>query len=126
MEALSDPAKTFDTSGKSAALIHHHAICKMPMALPDNGLFGAIAGKNSLPTIEVAPVRHSERSPARHVAARYSRLQVNMRKPAEPGRKALEIATSDETRAARAGFRFAGRQSFSGGKGSPIRPPPRL
>jgi hypothetical protein len=61
MEALSDPAKTFDTSGKSAALIHHHAICKTPMALPDNGLFGAIAGKNSLPTIEVAPVRHSER-----------------------------------------------------------------
>ena len=25
------------------------------MALPDNGLFGAIAGKKSLPTIEVAP-----------------------------------------------------------------------
>jgi hypothetical protein len=45
MEALRDPAKTFDTSGKSAALIHHHAICKTPMALPDNGLFGAIAGR---------------------------------------------------------------------------------
>jgi hypothetical protein len=27
------------------------------MALSDNGLFGAIAGKKSLPTIEVAPVR---------------------------------------------------------------------
>src|SRR5882757_4124892 len=27
------------------------------MALPDNGLFGAIAGKKSLPTIEVAPTR---------------------------------------------------------------------
>jgi len=25
------------------------------MALPDNGHFGAIAGKKSLPTIEVAP-----------------------------------------------------------------------
>jgi len=31
------------------------------MALSDNGRFGAIAGKNSLPTIEVAPVRHGER-----------------------------------------------------------------
>ena len=33
------------------------------MVLPDNGLFGAIAGKKSLPTIEVAPARHSEGSP---------------------------------------------------------------
>ena len=40
------PRKHFDTSGKSAALFHHHAICKTPMALPNNGLFGAIAGKN--------------------------------------------------------------------------------
>jgi hypothetical protein len=30
------------------------------MALLSNGLFGAIAGKKSLPTIEVAPVRQSE------------------------------------------------------------------
>jgi hypothetical protein len=60
MDALGDPAKTFDTSGKSAALIHHHAICKTPKALSDNGRFGAIAGKKSLPTIEVAPARHSE------------------------------------------------------------------
>src|SRR6266849_9700645 len=27
------------------------------MAVPDNGLFGATAGKKSLPTIEVAPAR---------------------------------------------------------------------
>src|ERR1700736_885867 len=33
------------------------------MALSDNGFFGAIAGKKSLPTIEVAPARHSEGSP---------------------------------------------------------------
>ena len=33
------------------------------MALPDNGVFGVIAGKKSLPTIEVAPARHSEGSP---------------------------------------------------------------
>jgi hypothetical protein len=52
------PRKHFDTSGKSAALFHHHAICKTPTALPNNGLFGAIAGKKSLPTI--APARHGE------------------------------------------------------------------
>src|SRR6266478_366564 len=55
MDALSTLRKHFDTSGKSAALFHHRAICKTPMALPDNGLFGAIAGKKSLPTIAVAP-----------------------------------------------------------------------
>jgi hypothetical protein len=59
MDASSDPEKTFDTSGKSPALIHHRAILKSPMALPD-GLFGAIAGQKSLPTIEVAPARHGE------------------------------------------------------------------
>jgi hypothetical protein len=41
------PRKHFDTSGKSAALFHHHAICKTPVALSNNGLFGAIAGKKS-------------------------------------------------------------------------------
>src|SRR6266436_786756 len=41
------------------------------MALPDNGLFGAIAGKKSLPTIEVAPARRScIGSPQRRVASR--------------------------------------------------------
>src|SRR5207248_3200988 len=45
------PAKTFDTSGKSPALVHHHAIRKTLMAPPDNGRFGAIAGK-TLPTTE--------------------------------------------------------------------------
>jgi hypothetical protein len=38
--------KHFDTSGKSPALLHHHAISKTPMALPTNRPFGAIAGKN--------------------------------------------------------------------------------
>jgi len=47
--------KHFDTSGKSAALFHHRVIRKLPKALPNNGRFGAIAGKKSLPTIEVAP-----------------------------------------------------------------------
>jgi len=71
MDALSESLrKHFDTSGKSAALFHRRAICKTPMALPDNGPFGAIAGKKSLPTIEVAPARHSEGSPARCRAAR--------------------------------------------------------
>jgi hypothetical protein len=39
------PKKHFDTSGKSPALVHLRAICKTSMALPNNGLFGAIAGK---------------------------------------------------------------------------------
>jgi hypothetical protein len=47
------PRKHFDTSGKSAALLHHHAICKTPMDLPDNGLFGAIAGKNPYPQLKL-------------------------------------------------------------------------
>ena len=55
--------KHFDTSGKSVAQVEHCAIYKTPMALPNNGLFGAIAGKKSLPTIEVAP---AEVAPARH------------------------------------------------------------
>src|SRR6266571_919509 len=64
MDALSESCENiFDTSGKSAALFYPRATCKTPMALPDNGLFGAIAGKKSLPTIEVAPARHSEGSP---------------------------------------------------------------
>jgi hypothetical protein len=64
MDALSESLqKHFDTSGKSGALFHHRVICKTPMALPDNVFFGAIAGKKSLPTIEVAPARHSEGPP---------------------------------------------------------------
>jgi len=34
MDALGDAAKTFDTSGKSAALVHHRPIRKTSMALP--------------------------------------------------------------------------------------------
>jgi hypothetical protein len=33
MDALSYPAKHFDTSGKSAAQFHHRAICKTPSPL---------------------------------------------------------------------------------------------
>src|ERR1700737_4167775 len=52
--------KHFDTSGKSPAQFYHHAICKMPMVLPDNGLFGAIAGKIR-PTGEVAAPARARR-----------------------------------------------------------------
>ena len=55
------PRKHFDTSGKSAALFHHRAICKTPIALPKNRRFGAIAVKKSLPTIEVPPARSRAR-----------------------------------------------------------------
>jgi hypothetical protein len=61
MDALSYPCKKhFDTSGKSGALFHHRAICKTPMALLSSGLFGAIARKKPLPTIEVAAARYGE------------------------------------------------------------------
>jgi len=42
------------------------------MALLSNGLFGAIAGKKSLSTIEVAPARRSEGSPPRVAEPRAS------------------------------------------------------
>ena len=79
IDALSESCeKHFDTSGKSAALFHHRAICKTPMALPD-GLFDAIAiaGKKPLSTIEVAPARHSEGSPlALPSRARFAMLEL--------------------------------------------------
>jgi hypothetical protein len=43
------PEKTFDTSGKSGAHLHHPAICKSPMALRSSGPFGTIAGKKFFP-----------------------------------------------------------------------------
>jgi len=50
---LSAPRKKhFDTSGKSPALVHLRAICQTPTALPDNGRFGAIAGKKTLPQLK--------------------------------------------------------------------------
>jgi hypothetical protein len=55
------------------------------MALPDNGLFGAIAGKNPYPQLklhrlaEVASARHSEGSPL----ALPSRARFPMREPEE-------------------------------------------
>src|SRR5882762_10480583 len=67
--------KHFDTSGKSAALLHHRAICKTPMALPDTwpcpttGSLARLQAKNPYPQLklhrlaEVASARHSEGSP---------------------------------------------------------------
>jgi hypothetical protein len=46
-DAVSDSAKTFDMSGKSAALLHHRAIRKTPMLCPTMGPFGAIKRKKS-------------------------------------------------------------------------------
>jgi hypothetical protein len=46
MDALSDPAKTFDTSGKSAALFHHHAIVKRPWPCPTTGASVRLQAKN--------------------------------------------------------------------------------
>jgi hypothetical protein len=51
--------KHFDTSGKSPAQLHHHAIRKMPIALPGSRRFGAMTGQKSR-QIEVATARASE------------------------------------------------------------------
>jgi hypothetical protein len=64
MDALSEPRENNLT--RRANQRHYFIITpfvKTPMALPNNGRFGAMAGKKSLPTIEVAPARHSEGSP---------------------------------------------------------------
>jgi hypothetical protein len=37
---------SFDSSGKSLAIVHHRAIWKTSMVRPGNGLFGAIAGRD--------------------------------------------------------------------------------
>jgi hypothetical protein len=52
--------KQFDTSGKSAALIYHHAICRTP-APPDSGRFRVVADKKSLTENEVAST-HARRA----------------------------------------------------------------
>lgn len=57
------PRKHFDTSGKSRALFDHRATCKTPMALPDNGLFGAIAGKNPYPQLKLHRLATREGAP---------------------------------------------------------------
>jgi hypothetical protein len=55
------------------------------MALSDNGFFGAIAGKKSLPTIEVASARRScIASSQRRVASRVAEPRaLPMREPEE-------------------------------------------
>jgi hypothetical protein len=61
MDALSDPAKNILT--RRANQGHQFIItqfAKRPWPCPTTGLFGAIAAKKSLPTIEVAPARLSE------------------------------------------------------------------
>jgi hypothetical protein len=47
------PRKHFDTSGKSAALLHHHAISKTPMALPYKGSSARLQAKNPYPQLKL-------------------------------------------------------------------------
>src|SRR5580698_11279413 len=47
MDALTDPARHFDTSGKSAALLHDHPICKNCHGLPHGRHIGLITGQKS-------------------------------------------------------------------------------
>jgi hypothetical protein len=71
MDALSYPCENILT--RRANQRHYSIIAqfaKRPWPCPTTGSSSAIAGKKSLPTIEVAPARHSEGSPARCRAAR--------------------------------------------------------
>src|SRR5882724_13019643 len=104
MDALSTLRKHFDTSGKSAALFHHRAICKTLMALPDNGLFGAIAGKKSLPPIKVAPALATAKGRlprCRAVRASDARARGDIDVNTVPDlNKATALAATGQTRAA--------------------------
>src|ERR1700682_4732684 len=105
MDALSDPAKTFDTSGKSAALFHHHAICKTPMALPNSGRFGAIAGKTSFQKLKLYRLATANDRLSRCRAARASdaRVQGDIDVNTAPDlNKATAIAATGLTKAAAA------------------------
>ena len=64
MDALSYPCENILT--RRANQWHYCIIAqfaKRPWPCPTTGYSSAIAGKKSLPTIEVAPARHSEGSP---------------------------------------------------------------
>src|SRR5438876_1915547 len=45
-DAMSDSAKTFDTSGKSAALLHHRAMRKTSMPCPTMGPAARLSANN--------------------------------------------------------------------------------
>jgi hypothetical protein len=53
-----DLQKHFDTSGKSAALLHHRAICKTAHGAAHRAL-GAMTGQKSR-QLKIAPARQSE------------------------------------------------------------------
>jgi hypothetical protein len=51
--------KTFDTSGKSTALIYRRTFWKTPLTVPNAGLLGIIAGNNPCSPLKLRPARHS-------------------------------------------------------------------
>jgi hypothetical protein len=80
MDALSYPCENILT--RRANQWHYSIIAqlaKRPWPCPTTGSSSAIAGKKSLPTIEVASARHSEGSPL----ALPSRARFPMREPEE-------------------------------------------
>jgi hypothetical protein len=80
MDALSESCENILTRRANQ---RHYCIvaqfAKRPWPCPTTGSSSAIAGKKSLPTIEVAPARHSEGSPP----AVPSRARFAMRVPEE-------------------------------------------
>src|SRR6266446_3966285 len=53
MDALSTLRKHFDTSGKSAALFHHRAICKTPWPCPTTGPSARLQAKYPYPQLKL-------------------------------------------------------------------------
>ena len=86
MDALSESCENILT--RRANQGHYSTIAqfvKRPWPCPTTGSSSAIAGEKSLPTIEVAPARHSERSPARCRTARALRCAALRRYRREHG-----------------------------------------
>jgi hypothetical protein len=67
--------KQFDTSGKSAAFLHHSAILQIPLASHQRRA-GAIAAQIRNPSLKLLSRRRGERSPARGRTARSPRAAV--------------------------------------------------
>src|SRR5712664_3929977 len=85
MDALSESCENILT--RRANQRHYSIVAqfaKRPWPCPTTGSSSAIAGKKSLPTIEVAPARHSEGSPARCRAARACHARAPRRYRREP------------------------------------------
>jgi len=72
MDALSTLRKHFDTSGKSAALFHHRAICKTPWPCPTTGPSARLQAKYPYPQLKLHRLATAKGRLSRCRAARAS------------------------------------------------------